>query len=192
MILLKRIKIRSYEIGLYFRDGEFKGLLNEGRHWLFDPLWKVRVKVVSQRDPWLVHDKLDMIVKSGTLKDRGVVLDLKEYQRALAWIDGRFSHVLASGLYAYWTGVRDVRIEVMDARKVRFEHEDLKVITRSSAASRVLDVCTVNRNCVGVLFVDGEYVETLGAGRYAFWKDVAESKLVEIDLRDTVWFGPRT
>ena len=25
-----------------------------GRHWFFDPLGKVRVDVVSQRDPWLV------------------------------------------------------------------------------------------------------------------------------------------
>ena len=53
MFLFKHVKIRSYEIGLYFRDREFKGLLTEGRHWLFDPLCKARVEVVSQRDPWL-------------------------------------------------------------------------------------------------------------------------------------------
>jgi hypothetical protein len=41
-------------MGLYFRDGEFRGLLDAGTHWLFDPLGKVRVDVVSQRDPWLV------------------------------------------------------------------------------------------------------------------------------------------
>ena len=28
--MLKTIKIRSYEIGLYFRDGEFRGLLGAG------------------------------------------------------------------------------------------------------------------------------------------------------------------
>ena len=47
MLFFKRIKIRSYEIGLYFRDGEFKGLLGAGRHWLFDPLLKVRVDVAA-------------------------------------------------------------------------------------------------------------------------------------------------
>ena len=65
--MFKTIKIRSYEIGLHFRDGEFKGLLGAGRHWFFDPLRKVKVEVVSQRAPWLVHEKLDMIVKSGAL-----------------------------------------------------------------------------------------------------------------------------
>ena len=68
--MMKTIKIRSYEIGLHFRDGEFKELLGAGRHWFFDPLGKVKVEVVSQRAPWLVHEKLDLIVKSGTLKDR--------------------------------------------------------------------------------------------------------------------------
>ena len=38
IFIIKTIKIRSYEIGLYFRDGEFRGLLGAGRHWFFDPL----------------------------------------------------------------------------------------------------------------------------------------------------------
>jgi regulator of protease activity HflC (stomatin/prohibitin superfamily) len=186
MMFLKRFKIRSYEIGLYFRDDEFVGLLSEGRHWLFDPLGRVRIEIVSQRDPWLVHDKLDMIVKSAALKDRAIVMDLKDHQRGLVWVDGRFSHVLAPGLYAYWTGARDVRVEIVDARQARFEHKDLKVITRSAGAVRLLDICTVNRNCVGVLFIEGRYVDTLTPGLYAFWKDAADSKLVEVDLRESM------
>ena len=173
MMFLKCSKIRSYEMGLYFRDDEFMGLLGAGRHWLFDPLWMVRVDVVSQRDPWLVHDKLDMIVDSGVLGERAVVMDLKDHERALVWMDGRFSRVLAPGLYAYWTGARDVRVEIVDARQVRFDHKDLKVIARSTAAGRLLDICTVNRNCAGVLFIDGQYIDTLAPGRYAFWKDAA-------------------
>src|SRR6185437_6321494 len=143
--MLMTVKIASYEMGLYFRNSEFKGLLGRGRHWFFDPLFKVRVKVVSQRDPWLVHDKLDVIVKSGALKDRAVALDLKDRQRALVWIDGRFSHVLSPGLYAYWTGFRDVTVEIVDARNVRFTHKDVHVITRSALADRVLEVLTVEQ-----------------------------------------------
>ncbi len=184
--MFKRIRIRSYEAGLHFRDGEFKGLLSEGRHWLFDPLLKHRVDVVSQRDPWLVHDKLDMIVKSSALGERATVLDLKDHQRALVWIDGRFSRILSPGLYAYWNGMREVRVETVDARTARFQHDDLKVIVRAPDASRVLDVCTVNRNCAGVLFVDGRFVDTLAPGLYAFWKDATDAKLVEVDLRETV------
>ena len=184
--MFKRYKIRSYEMGLLFRDGEFRGLLAAGTHWRFDPLFKLRVDVASQRDPWLVHEKLDLIVKSGALADRAVVLDLKDNERALVWIENRFSHVLPAGLYAYWTGQKDVRVEVVDARNVRFEHADLKVIARSASAQRVLDVCTVERDHAGVLFIDGRYIDTLTPGLYAFWKGQAEAKLVEVDLRETM------
>jgi hypothetical protein len=98
--MFKLVKFQSHEMGLVFRDGEFQGLLEAGRHWFFDPLRRLRVDVVSQRAPRLVHDQLDIIVKSGALEDLAVVLDLKDYERGLIWIDGRFSHVLPPGLYA--------------------------------------------------------------------------------------------
>ena len=186
MLVLKTIKIRSYQMGLYFRDGEFQGLLGEGRHWLFDLLGKVRVDIVSMRDAWLVHDKLDMIVKAGALTDRAVVLDLKDYQRGLVWVEGRFSHVLPPGLYAYWTALRDIKTDVVDARKVRFEHDDLPVILRSQMSEHALNTCQIEQDHVGVLFKDGEYVEILSPGHYAFWKDAAKVGVVRVDMRETM------
>jgi regulator of protease activity HflC (stomatin/prohibitin superfamily) len=186
VILFKRFKIRTYEMGLLFREGEFCGLLTAGTHWFVDLIGKVRVDIVSQRDPWLVHEKIDLIVKSGALSDRAVVLDLKDNERALVWIENRFSHVLPAGLYAYWTGQKQVRVEIIDIRPVRFEHEQFKVIVRSTLASRVLDVNSVQRDHVGVLFIDGRYIDTLTPGEYAFWKGPADAKLVEVDLRETI------
>ncbi len=186
MFFFHRHKIRSYEVGLLFRDGEFRGLLDAGTHWFFDPFGKVRVDVVSQRDPWLVHEQLDLIVKSGALQDRAVVLDLKDHERALVWIENRFSQVLPAGLFVYWNGQKQVRVEVVDIRAVRFQHEQFKVIVRSPLAAKQLDVCTVQRDHVGVLFIDGRYVETLTPGEYAFWKGPADAKVVEVDLRETM------
>ncbi len=183
--MFKRVKIRRDEMGLYFSEGEFQALWGPGTRWLFDPLKKAEIEVVSQRDPWLLNKQLDVIIKSGVLKDLAVVLDLKEYERGLVWVDGRFSHVLPPGLYAYWNSFRDVRVEVIDARDVRFEHADFKVIVASPMTARLLDVCTIARNHAGVLFQDGKYVDTLPSGQYAFWRTVADSKVVEVDLRET-------
>ena len=80
-MFVRRVFIRSFEVGLLFRDGEFRGLLAQGRHWLFGR--KISVDVVSQRAPWLTHEKLDVIVKSGALDGRAIVVDLKDYLRGL-------------------------------------------------------------------------------------------------------------
>ena len=86
----------------------------------------------------------------------------------LVWVENRFSHILSAGQYAYRTGQKQVRVEIIDIRPVRFEHDQFKVVVRSPLANRVLDVCTVHRVHVGVLFIDGRYVDTLAPGEYAF------------------------
>jgi regulator of protease activity HflC (stomatin/prohibitin superfamily) len=184
-MFIKHIKIRSYEMGLLFRDREFHGLLAPGAHWLVDFLGKTRVEIVSRRAAWLAHEQLDVIVKSGALAERAAVLDLQDHERGLVWVDGRFSHILGPGLYAYWLGPKEVRVEVVDARQVRFEHKDLAVIARGPTARVLLDVCSVERDRVGVLFIDGRYVDTLPPGQYAFWKGPADARVVEIDQRET-------
>src|SRR4029077_20993987 len=93
---------------------------------------------------------------------------------------------LPPGLYAYWTTFCTVRTEVVDARSVRFEHADLPVIVKSQLAERVLESITVPVGQVGAWFGDGSFVETLPAGRYAFWKNVAEVKVVPIDTRELI------
>src|SRR5438445_12905076 len=154
--MIKLIKIHSYEVGLYFRNGEFRGPLEAGWYLLVDvPFYRARVDVVSQRAPWLVHEKLDVIVKSGALNGRVMVLDLKDYERALVWIDGRFSHVLPPGLSAYWTTFCDVKAEIADAREVRFTHPDLPGIVKWRRYERALDGGTVPARAVALWLRDG-------------------------------------
>lgn len=185
-MLFKKYKIRNYEIGLLFREGNFVGLLQPGTHWYFDPLGKVRVTIASQRDPWLEHEQLDVIVKSGVLNDCAVVVDLKQHQRAMVWIDGRFNRVLGPGLYVLWVTFWDVQIETYDARDVRFTHKELKAITREPTARVQLDICDVDRECAGVLFLNGRFIESLQPGTYAFWRGPADARIVQVDLRETM------
>jgi hypothetical protein len=182
MFLIKTAKIRSYEKGLYFKNREFQGLLDAGRHWFIDPLFKIKVDVVSQRTPWIMHEDLDVIVKSGALEGHATVVDLKDNQRALVWVDGRFETVLGPGLYALWTKVRDVQVDIIDARKVRFEHENLNLIAKSTNIDNELNISTVEPGCAGVYFQDGTYVETFGPGRYMFWKNMGKVKFYHVDM----------
>jgi regulator of protease activity HflC (stomatin/prohibitin superfamily) len=186
MFLIKTAKIRSYEKGLYFKDREFQGLLDTGRYRFVDPLFKVKVDVVSQRTPWIKHKDLDIIVKSGALEGHAAVVDLKDHQRALVWVEGRFETVLGPGLYALWTKIRDVRVEIIDARKVRFAHEDLSLIAKSTNVEHNLNISTVDPGFAGVYFKDGNYVETLGPGQYLFWKNMGKVKFYHVDMRETV------
>ena len=152
--MFSRSKIKADQLGLVFKDGQFQKIVREGAHWFFNPLGKIAVERISLRTPVFTHRNLRDIVKSEALKGIADVLDMRDWQRALIWIDGRFFKILPAGLFAVWTEMADVRIEVIDARKVRFDHEELAVISRSADADQ-LNVVTVDRDHEGVLFVDG-------------------------------------
>jgi regulator of protease activity HflC (stomatin/prohibitin superfamily) len=144
------------------------------------------VDVVSVRDVWLEHADLDVIAKSGALDGEARVVDLKDYERAVVWVDGRVEALLKPGLYALWTVFHDVRVEVFDAREVRFEHKDLAVIGQARGAAPLLEAVTIEAGHAGLFFKDGRHEATLAPGAHAFWKGVAKARIPDVDLREQV------
>jgi hypothetical protein len=184
--MLRRMKIMPHERGLLFREGEPITMLRPGVHWYLDPLLKLRLQIVSPRDPWLVHKDLELIVKSGILGNEAVVLDLRDNERALVWIDKRFDRIVDKGLYVLWTTEHEVRVETVDARPMQLVHGDLAVITRNDRAGAMLEVLNVEPGHAGLWFRDGAYQATLAPGMYAFWKNVGKLKLYDVDLKELV------
>jgi regulator of protease activity HflC (stomatin/prohibitin superfamily) len=184
--VIRYIKIRQYERGPMYRDKEFQKVLRPGRHLIFDPLFRVKIEVVSVRDVWLVSRDLDVIVRSGELAGEVEVLDLKDYERALVWVDGRFEGVYDAGLRALWTVFHDVSVEVVDAREGRLERADLPVILATETGARLLDEVQVEQNQVALLKVDGRQQGILRPGRYAYWRGLARYDTRVVDLREQV------
>ena len=182
--MIRRYKILPHQLGLMFRDDQFVRLLTTGTHWLVDPLYRCRVELVSTREVVFQHKQMEQLIDSEQLKGHAITLELSDYERGLVWINGRFAEILRPGAYALWTTQKKVRAEVVDARQVRFEHVDLPVISRHHNASTLMNVCDVDRDHAGVYHLNGRYIETLSAGRYAFWRDTGNTRVVEVDLRE--------
>lgn len=183
--IIRRIKIREYERGLVFRENAFEGVLHPGVHWLWDPLARLRIDVVSVRDAWLDHPELEVIVRSRLLRHEARVVDLKDHERAIVRIDGRVEAVLKPGLYALWTVFHDVDVEVVGASGALFERADLMAILAARGGS-LLQAVEVEAGHVGLLFRNGRHEATLEAGLYGLWAGVARAKVVTVELREQV------
>lgn len=184
--MIHLIKIRKYERGLLFRDGDLRRVLRPGRYVIFDPLLRTKLERRSVRDVWLNSNDLDVIVRSGALVDELRVLDLKDHERALVWVDGRFEGVYGAGLRALWTVFHDVRVEIVDARDGRLERADLPVILATESGARMLDAVQVEQNQVALLMVNGRQEDILRPGRYAFWRGLARFETRTVDMREQV------
>jgi len=186
MTYIQTTRVRSHEKGLLFKNGEFRAILDTGRHWLLGFDRNTRIDIASQRDPWLRHPDLDLIIRSGALQDQAQTLDLKDHERALVWIDNRFARILGPGQHALWTAFREVSSQIIDCRPGRFEHPEAHTILRSPGAEAFLDSFVVEEGFAGLLFKDGEYQQTFGPGRYLFWKDVGRISFRTVDMREAL------
>ncbi len=252
MAIFKRTEIKTFERGLYFRKGEFWGLLEPGKYRFLDWRDHVQVDVVDTRRAWLVHEQLADMIKSELLGDEVDVVDVRDFDRALVWIDGRLAKVLGEGLYALFNTYADVRVDKLDTRLGWLDHPDLDVIVKSGLLADALEVIdlsdrqralvwidgrldkvlgpgqaslfktfydvkvervevgevrfehaelpriltmdrgnhlaeqTVAEGMLGLVYQDGELVETLGPGRYAFWKGVEQVRVFQVDTREMV------
>jgi hypothetical protein len=113
MNTMRKFKIGVDECGLLYSEGAFQVILDPGRHWFFDPLWKITVQKVSLREAAFKHSDLDAIVKTGALKDVATVVNLKDGEQARVWIDGHLDAILKPGLHAFWNAFHDIRIELV-------------------------------------------------------------------------------
>jgi hypothetical protein len=85
-----------------------------------------------------------------------------------------------------WTALRELRVDVVDARGALFEHEQLAAVLALPGTAALLEPVSVEAGHVGLLFRDGRHEATLAPGAYALWKGVARAKVVPVDLREQV------
>lgn len=186
LIGVRRTRIKQGERGLVWREGDFEEALGPGVHWRFDPAGAVRVEKIPVGAPWFEHADLDAVVRSGRVPVGLETLNLVAGRRALVWIDGRFARALGPGFYAWWSGVREVRVETFDVadNDGRLLHPDLDAVLDGDVSGRIA-AFTVPAGSRTAFFKNGGFVRLLPPGRYAWWDGAGDNSFVPIDERET-------
>ena len=183
--LVRRVHVQKHERGLLYRRGDFERILMPGSYWLWAWPGTMRVEIVTTRYAVLNHLDLEVLAKSGALEGQAQVLDLKDHERALIWLDGRFSQVCGPGLHAFWTDLQKVRHEVVDIREnLLFDHPQLTKILEMD--QKWLNEVKVQESTVGVLFLNGQHKATLKPGSYAVWRHAGQVSVRHVDCREQV------
>lgn len=181
---MMKVRVRYDQIGLVFNDGKFESVAAEGSHW-FNPFGRKTIELIDLRDAVNADSQLPLqeIGQTKALQPYGEILDLSDDQRALVWVEGRFLAILKPGTYFLSNVLVNMRYEIIDATAVQFEHDQLSVIAQKDHGV-CLDVRSIERDSVGLLFIDGRFQKTLLAGVYAFWKKTGKVAVAVVDLRE--------
>lgn len=178
-----KIVIRDDERGLLFKDGSYDRYLAPGvyRFWSISADYKVTVMNVNKE--FAVPDKdLRLFLQDERLLRELTVVEVKDYEYALHFEDGKIARLLTPGKYAYWTGLKRHEFVRVDVRQPEIDKGiDVSVITRlSSAYWQSVEVASYE---VGLLFIDNTFRRELKPGKYYFWKGPVTVLVKKADMR---------
>lgn len=182
-----RIRIRSHELGLLFRNGDFERVLQPGAY--FMPLRKLlgqRVEVYDKLDIRFVHDLLDEILTVEDLRDQLLLVEVFDDQAALLWKDGRLESMLPPGKHAFWKGPYELRAEVLEASAQRFEHPQLEAILARPEAAKFLQAVHIDPGEEVLFYREGRLIERADSGLCAFWRQVSNVTWESVGRREQV------
>ena len=186
--MMKTIRIRKHELGLWFRHGDLRAVLEPGAHRVAS--WPVRrhdmFGVVDTLTPRFTHDRLEALTREPQLASRLTIVDLKDDERALVWVNGRLDAVLGAGLHAYWNGPATIEVERHNVGEPRFEHPRLESILNFSTGVKHFNGVRVEAHERVMLFREGKLVEQLGPGHFVYWRGGPAVSWKPVDLREQV------
>jgi regulator of protease activity HflC (stomatin/prohibitin superfamily) len=188
-LVVVKVRIKQHERGLWFRHGDFKGLLKPGEYLFWSRLVGSKrdtIEVVNTLAMKFEHALLEMLVRNPALREELVVVELTQTQRALVWKDGWLLHVLGAGRTAYWKASGEYSVEVFDSAEVRFSHSKLEAVLAHPSASAFLESVEVEPHVEMLLLINGVLSGRLAPGKHAFWKGAGRVRVVPVDRREQV------
>lgn len=176
MIFRKRIVIADNERGLLFRDRQLTEILTAGvyQFWGFENRIKVRVFDVTATEITQKDIKALFRNKSALAEQHYTVINTNENEVALIYVDGQFVDLMRPQTEKwFWNTAAKVavrRINVTEQAEV--SKSDINVLAKAAKTSVLsggLVIKEVVNQQVGLLFIDGQLVRVLKAGKYGFW-----------------------
>lgn len=162
------------QLALVFRDGDLIRVLERGRHRLFYPFAKMSVTLINTTVAQADFPEHDALLTDPLLAPHLEVVDLRDGERALVWVDGRLQCLLEPGRHGFWKNAGSLRIERLAVGRDAFEHPDLEAVLALPNAAMQFEVIHCDNDKQTILYLNGLVQDVLGPGRFVFWKSAGK------------------
>ncbi|MCW3847798.1 SPFH domain-containing protein [Sphingomonas sp. LB-2] len=169
--------IAENQRGLLIQDGRIIDVLGPGRHRISNWLGRKSVELVDAvglfTSPWAeIMEKRHPELAEANF----VTVRPNEGEVAVVWLGARPAWIVRPGQAIHvWKVLDEVRVDTFDVLdRPRLDKRELvafeKAATIGSLGAGPIAIVSVGEAEAGLVFFDGELVETLGPGRYGYWQ----------------------
>lgn len=177
---MKKVNVKEGTIALVYKNGELKRILQKGSYWLF---FNEQAEIHAVKNQLSTLHDIDVLLKNEALKKMLTVIEVKDAEMYLMYNKGVFMKVLKEGQFVFWNEAVDYTFQRIDLTKVEITEEVSRAVLIKLIALGVVREHVVGIPEIGLLFVDGNYIEELKAGSHYFWKNEQTVLARNIDMR---------
>jgi len=176
--------------GLLIEDGRIIRVLGPGRHRIANWLGRKRVEIFDATglftSPWaeIMEKRHPELAEANFVTVRPT-----EGEVAVVWVDERPAWVVRPGqVLRVWNALDAVRVDRFDVdARPRLDKSELiafeKAAVVGASVPTVIATVAVGEAQAGLVFFDGELVETLAPGRYGYWQVGRKVSAKTLDTR---------
>lgn len=178
---MKRIKVNAYQVGLVFKNDEYKRMLTTGTYWFWtnEVVW-----VYDITKPFYPTVPLDILLQDQALADILNIVEVKDGELVLVYQNGVLDQVLRTGRYAFWKSIIKYDFMKVDISKIEMDARIDRVTLSNPLLAPYVRSVSIENYESAVLFVDGKYQGVLESGVYYWWKNSITVNAVRIDIRN--------
>ncbi|MCQ4725206.1 slipin family protein [Anaerotignum faecicola] len=178
--------ISNEERGLLFKNGSFVKALKDGKYYAF---FGRRIETVDINGPIFSElCSLETLLKDEIISEEADVIDVKDQEIALHYIDGKYAGFLLCGKHAFWNLLHKHEFKVYDM-SIPETAEEIPEYIFSKLPKELYIKSDVAPYQKARLYIDNKFERLLEAGTYYFWKlndrirtEFADTRLIQMNI----------
>ena len=176
---MKKIVINENQRGFLFKNGKYVKMLTAGKYYISKNSELEQVYLDEPVCP--VNCSLETVLNDKAVSESVSVVEVKDRELALHFINGNFSSVLGRGKHAFWSCINKHEYLITDTSGTEVS-EDIPEYIFSKIPFDYYIKVEVAEYQKARMYFNAKFVRILDAGTYYFWKNGVR---VDVDFVDT-------
>lgn len=172
--------INENQKGFLFKKGKLQKLLSAGS---YHTSRTAKIELQSIEDELFSEScTLDTLLQLEDIKAATTVIDVKDEQLALHYVNGLFAGCLGPAKHAFWNTTQTHTFTIIDCKEP-FVEETLPKYLFSMIPARFFQCLEVEEYEKALVYYDNQLTKVLDGGIYYFWNTKTKIKVDRIDMR---------
>lgn len=176
---MRKMIINENQKGFLFKNGKYIKLLDAGKYHLFGDK---KIEISDFEQPIMCSKcTIETLLSDKAVADSVSVVEVRDEELALHYVNGNFSSVLPRGKYAFWSVADRHEFKIVDVSTPVVD-ESVPEYIFSKIPQLYYTKIEVAEYQKARLFLNKKFERILDAGTYYFWKTQVK---IDVDFIDT-------